>query len=126
MSYLLHLRIPLCRTTGNQHTRFQHDKQRQAEVDSVESRVISSRSLTRTTGIWFNHSYRRGNGSHKRGDNQQQGGTLGCLLAIGIVIIIFWLLGFTVLNLGALIHIALVIGVIFIILWLLKAVFKLF
>ena len=51
---------------------------------------------------------------------------MGCLLAIGIVLIILWLLGFTVLNLGALIHIALVIGVIFIILWLLKAVFKLF
>ena len=50
----------------------------------------------------------------------------GCLLAIGIVIIVFWLLGFTILNLGTLIHIALVIGVIFIILWLLKAVFKLF
>ena len=48
------------------------------------------------------------------------------MLAIGIVIIIFWLLGFTVLNLSALVHIALVIGVIFIILWLLKAVFKLF
>ena len=48
------------------------------------------------------------------------------MLAIGIVVIIFWLLGFTVLNLGTLIHIALVIGVIFIILWLLKSVFKLF
>ena len=51
---------------------------------------------------------------------------MGCFLAIGIAVIIFWLLGFTVLNLGALIHIALVIGVIFIILWLLKQVFKLF
>jgi hypothetical protein len=50
----------------------------------------------------------------------------GCLLAIGIVIIILWLLGFLVLNLGGLIHIALVIAVIFIILWLLKSVFKLF
>ncbi len=50
----------------------------------------------------------------------------GCLLAIGIVIIILWLLGFLVLHLGTLIHIALVIAVIFIILWLLKQVFKLF
>jgi hypothetical protein len=50
----------------------------------------------------------------------------GCLLAIGIILIILWLLGLVVLNLGALIHIALVIGVIFIILWLLKQVFKLF
>jgi len=50
----------------------------------------------------------------------------GCLLAIGIVIIILWLLGFFVLHLGTLIHIALVIAVIFIILWLLKQVFKLF
>jgi Family of unknown function (DUF5670) len=50
----------------------------------------------------------------------------GCLLAIGIVLIILWLLGLVVLNLGALIHIALVVAVIFIILWLLKSVFKLF
>jgi flagellar biosynthesis component FlhA len=50
----------------------------------------------------------------------------GCLLVIGIVVMVFWLLGFIVLDLGALIHIALVVGVIFIILWLLKAVFKLF
>ena len=51
---------------------------------------------------------------------------MGCLLAVGIVLIVLWLLAFLVLNLGALIHIALVIGVIFIILWLLKQVFKLF
>ena len=51
---------------------------------------------------------------------------MGCLLAVGIVLIILWLLGFLALDLGALIHIALVIGVIFIILWLLKQVFKLF
>ena len=51
---------------------------------------------------------------------------MSCLLAIGIILIILWLLGFIVLDLGALIHIALVIGVIFIILWLLKSVFKLF
>ena len=48
------------------------------------------------------------------------------LLIIGIIILILWLLGLLVLNLGALIHIALVIAVIFIILWLLKRVFKLF
>jgi hypothetical protein len=48
------------------------------------------------------------------------------LLIIGIIILILWLLGLLVLNLGALIHIALVIAVIFIILWLLKKVFKLF
>jgi hypothetical protein len=51
---------------------------------------------------------------------------MGCLLAIGIILIILWLLGFIVFNLGALIHIALVIAVIFIILWLLKSVLKLF
>ena len=50
----------------------------------------------------------------------------GCLLTIGIILIIFWLLGLVVLNLSALIHIALVVAVIFIILWLLKSVFKLF
>jgi hypothetical protein len=48
------------------------------------------------------------------------------LLVIGIVLVVLWLLGFFILNLGALIHIALVIAVIFIILWLLKQVFKLF
>jgi hypothetical protein len=50
----------------------------------------------------------------------------GCLLAIGVILIIFWLLGLIVFNLGALIHIALVLAVILIILWLLKQVFKLF
>jgi len=54
------------------------------------------------------------------------GNMAGCLLAIGIIIIILWLLGFIVLHLGTLIHIALVIGVIFLILWMLKQVFKLF
>jgi hypothetical protein len=51
---------------------------------------------------------------------------MGCLLVVGIILIVLWLLGLFVLNLGALIHIALVIAVIFIILWLLKQVFKLF
>jgi len=48
-----------------------------------------------------------------------------CLLAVGIVIIVFWLLGFIVLCLGTLIHTVLDIGVIFMILWLLRSVFKL-
>ncbi len=51
---------------------------------------------------------------------------MGCLLVVGIILVVLWLLGFFVLNLGALIHIALVIAVVFIILWLLKQVFKLF
>ncbi|HLF04016.1 MAG TPA: lmo0937 family membrane protein [Dehalococcoidia bacterium] len=52
---------------------------------------------------------------------------MGILLIIGIILLVLWLLGFTVFStLGALIHIALVLGVIFIIVWLLKAVFKLF
>ena len=51
---------------------------------------------------------------------------MSCLLAIGIILIILWLLGLVALDLGVLIHIALVIGVILIIVWLLKAVFKLF
>lgn len=51
---------------------------------------------------------------------------MGCLLAIGIVLFVLWLLGFIVLDLGVLIHIALVVGVILIIVWLLKTVFKLF
>jgi len=51
---------------------------------------------------------------------------MGCLLVIGVVLVVLWLLGFFVLDLGALIHIALVLAVILIILWLLKQVFKLF
>ncbi len=62
----------------------------------------------------------------RAGAEDEKGGNMGCLLAVGIVLIILWLLGFLVLNLGALIHIALVIAVIFVILWLLKQVFKLF
>ena len=51
---------------------------------------------------------------------------MGILLIIGIVLVVLWVLGLTVLNLGALIHIALVIAVILIIVWLLRTVFKLF
>jgi hypothetical protein len=51
---------------------------------------------------------------------------MGILLAIGIILLILWLLGLFVFSLGALIHIALVVAVILIIIWLLKAVFKLF
>ena len=51
---------------------------------------------------------------------------MGVLLVIGIILLVLWLLGLFVFNLGALIHIALVIAVIFIIIWLLKAVFRLF
>ena len=49
---------------------------------------------------------------------------MGILLAIGIILLILWLLGLFVFSWGALIHIALVIAVIFIIIWLLKAVFR--
>jgi hypothetical protein len=51
---------------------------------------------------------------------------MSILVIIGIILLILWLLGFFVLNLGTLIHIALVIAVILIIIWLLKTVFKLF
>jgi hypothetical protein len=51
---------------------------------------------------------------------------MGVLLTLGIILLVLWLLGFSVFHLNALIHIALVIAVIFIILWLLKKVFKLF
>lgn len=39
----------------------------------------------------------------------------GVLLVIGIILLVLWLLGLFVFNLGALIHVALVIAVIFII-----------
>jgi hypothetical protein len=51
---------------------------------------------------------------------------MGCLLVIGIILLVFWALGLFVFNLGTLIYIALVIAVIFIILWLLRALFRLF
>jgi Family of unknown function (DUF5670) len=51
---------------------------------------------------------------------------MSILLIIGIILLIFWLLGLFAFNLGGLIYIALVIAVILIIIWLLKAVFKLF
>jgi hypothetical protein len=51
---------------------------------------------------------------------------MGILLIIGIILLVFWLLGLFAFSLGALVHIALVIGLIFIIIWLLKAVFRLF
>jgi hypothetical protein len=46
---------------------------------------------------------------------------MGILLIIGIILLVLWLLGLFVFNLGALIHIALVIAVILIIIWLVKA-----
>jgi len=51
---------------------------------------------------------------------------MGCLLVLGVILLVFWLLGLTVFGLGVLIHIALALALIFIILWLLKRIFKLF
>jgi hypothetical protein len=51
---------------------------------------------------------------------------MGCLLVLGIILFIGWLVGFLFFSLGALIHIALVLAVIFVILWLLRAIFRLF
>ena len=51
---------------------------------------------------------------------------MSILLIVGLVLLVLWILGFFVWNLGSLIYIALVIGAIFIIIWLLKKVFKLF
>ena len=52
---------------------------------------------------------------------------MSILLIIGIIILVFWLLGFIFFkSIGAIIHIALVIGLILLIIWLLRAVFKLF
>ncbi|NLE08750.1 MAG: hypothetical protein GX631_05815 [Dehalococcoidales bacterium] len=46
---------------------------------------------------------------------------MGFLLVLGIILLVFWILGLTVFNLGNLIYIALVVAVIFIIVWLVKA-----
>lgn len=51
---------------------------------------------------------------------------MGCLLVIGIILLIWWALGFFVFNLGTLMYIALVLAVVFIIVWLLRAIFRLF
>jgi len=51
---------------------------------------------------------------------------MGCLLVFGVILLVFWLLGFTIFGLSALVHIALALALIFIILWLLKRIFKLF
>lgn len=54
---------------------------------------------------------------------------MNILLAIGIILLVFWLLGFFgigIPGLGWFINIALIVAVIFIIIWLLKKVFKLF
>jgi len=52
------------------------------------------------------------------------GGGMGFLLALGIILLILWLLGLFVFSWGGLIYIALVIAVILIIIWLIKAVFR--
>jgi hypothetical protein len=46
------------------------------------------------------------------------------LLLLGIILLVLWLLGITVFNLGSLVHIALVLAVILIIVWLVKALFR--
>jgi hypothetical protein len=49
---------------------------------------------------------------------------MGFLLVLGIVLLVFWVLGITVFSLGNLVYIALVLAVIFIIVWLVKAIFR--
>ena len=48
---------------------------------------------------------------------------MGFLLALGIILLVFWLLGITVFSLGNLVYIALVLAVILIIVWLARGVF---
>ena len=49
------------------------------------------------------------------------------LLVIGLILLLIWALGaFSVINLGSLLYVALVIAVILLIIWLLKRVFKVF
>jgi low affinity Fe/Cu permease len=49
---------------------------------------------------------------------------MGLLLVLGLILLVFWVLGLTVFSLGNLVYIALVIAVILIIVWLVKAVFR--
>ena len=52
---------------------------------------------------------------------------LDLLLIIGIILLVIWALGaFSVINLGSLMYVALVIAVILVIIWLLKRVLKAF
>jgi hypothetical protein len=68
----------------------------------------------------------QGHFGRKKASKNKKGGSMGILLIIGIILLVLWLLGLFVFNLGTLIYIALVVGIIFIIVWLLKAVLKLF
>ena len=47
---------------------------------------------------------------------------MGLLLVIGLILLVFWVLGITVFSLGNLVYIALVLAVIFIIVWLVRAI----
>jgi hypothetical protein len=49
---------------------------------------------------------------------------MGFLLVLGIILLVFWLLGITIFSLGNLVYIALVLAVIFIIVWLVRGVFR--
>jgi Flp pilus assembly protein TadB len=57
--------------------------------------------------------------------NSRKRDRMGCVLAVAIILLILWLLGLLVFNLGVLIHIALVLAVILIIVWLLRTIFRL-
>jgi hypothetical protein len=48
---------------------------------------------------------------------------MGILLAIGLILLILWLLGLFIFSWGGLIHIALVVAIILIVIWLVRAVF---
>ena len=60
-------------------------------------------------------------------DENNKGGTMNIILIIGIIILVFWLLGFIFFKtLGWIINIALIIGAILIIIWLLLVVLRTF
>jgi hypothetical protein len=52
------------------------------------------------------------------------GGNMGLILGIGIILLILWALGLFVFSWGAIVYIALVVAVILIVIWLIRAVFR--
>ena len=52
------------------------------------------------------------------------GGNMGLILGIGIILLILWALGLFVFIWGAIVYIALVVAVILIVIWLIRAVFR--
>jgi fatty acid desaturase len=61
---------------------------------------------------------------YKKNLGQSKGGTMGILLAIGIILLILWLLGLFAFSWGGLAYILLVVAVICLVIWLIRVAFR--